>query len=563
MNKKILVLLFSLVFSLSIIVPAFAGEEEPAETTQPQMQIQAQPRVMVTDYSVDGTVAPGSVFKLKISITNQSQVTNVRNIKLTVSESSGSILPWKIDSVYVAALGKGATTMCELTMKASEDVAASYCNVQVSMEYEDYEGQSYSSSDTLILSVKNQKKVTADTSQPLLMVTDYSINGIPGKDKFFTLSLVISNKSTTKDVKNVKVTFSDGSGIIVPADVSSGFISSIPKNSTSTWTISLKAASANEGGTCMSSISMEYETPDGEKLSSSDSVVISMFKKEASTADASQPRLMVIAYSVESGFISPDEKRNLSVTIKNTNEKKAVKNIKISIADTTGELKPEGTGSFFVSSIDAGESYTWTTGIAATHSAATGEHSVTFSTEYEDESGAPYSTSDTFSLPVRQNAALSFNNAQLPIKVTQGDTESLTVSFMNTGKSIISNCLMDAEISHLENGGSVLVGEIKPGETKSGTMNLRIDSDFVGDTDGTLYISYEDEFGEVYKEEVKISTYIQEKVDIVEVVEEKEKKYPLWWLFALIGVVVGGGLGAGIPIAIYSSKQRKIDEETL
>jgi len=34
-------------------------------------------------------------------------------------------------------------------------------------------------------------------------------------------------------------------------------------------------------------------------------------------------------------------------------------------------------------------------------------------------------------------------------------------------------------------------------------------------------------------------------------------------LFALIGVVVGGGLGAGIPIAIHSSKQRKIDEETL
>ena len=108
------------------------------------------------------------------------------------------------------------------------------------------------------------------------------------------------------------------------------------------------------------------------------------------------------------------------------------------------------------------------------------------------------------------------------------------------------------------------MGEIKSGESKAGSVNLRVDSDFKGETKGTVTIKYEDEFGEVYEDKADLTTYVQEKVLITDAEEKgEEKKNSLWWLFAVIGVIVGGGTGAVIPIAVNSARQRKIDEETL
>ena len=45
--------------------------------------------------------------------------------------------------------------------------------------------------------------------------------------------------------------------------------------------------------------------------------------------------------------------------------------------------------------------------------------------------------------------------------------------------------------------------------------------------------------------------------------EEEQAKYPMWWAFLLGGIVLGGGVGSAIPIAIYSNKQRKEDEMRL
>ena len=64
-------------------------------------------------------------------------------------------------------------------------------------------------------------------------------------------------------------------------------------------------------------------------------------------------------------------------------------------------------------------------------------------------------------------------------------------------------------------------------------------------------------------ETVPVSTIIQEKLAVTQAAETKEKKYPLWWLFALLGLLLGGGVGAGVPIAVLSARQRRRDEAML
>ena len=133
----------------------------------------------------------------------------------------------------------------------------------------------------------------------------------------------------------------------------------------------------------------------------------------------------------------------------------------------------------------------------------------------------------------------------------------------NTGKSALSNCTVDIDVPQLESGGSVLVGELAAGETKAGTLNLRVSKDTLGETKGTITITCEDETGKRMTETVPVSTVIQEKLAVTQAAETKEKKYPLWWLFALLGLLLGGGVGAGVPIAILSARQRRRDEALL
>ncbi len=279
--------------------------------------------------------------------------------------------------------------------------------------------------------------------------------------------------------------------------------------------------------------------------------------------DNSQPRLMVTSYVVENDYLTPEKEGKITVTLQNMHPSKAVKNIKLSIGDEADEIRPEGMGTKYVSSIGAGKIYSWEIGVSVIHSATVGEHKLSFICEYEDNNGSGYSANDTLRVQVRQPAKLDYDGAKLPVKVVQEDTITLNINLMNTGKSTLYNCKVEYDIEGLESGGSSFAGEIPVGESKTATANLRVDSEKTGNVKGTIKITYEDAFGKTFEKEQEVKTLIEKKVIKAEKKEEEEKKNPLWWLFLLGGLVVGGGLGFGIPFAITSKKQREEDEKRL
>lgn len=282
------------------------------------------------------------------------------------------------------------------------------------------------------------------------------------------------------------------------------------------------------------------------------------------TQDVSQPRLMVTSYKIEGGSVSPEKKAELQITMKNHSSTKAVSNIKLSILDETGDIKPDGMGTEYVKIIYAGGTYTWKVPVIVSKKAETGEHHLTVTMEYEDKYYTAYTATDTLSVNVKQTVSMDYDSLQLPSKVNQGDTETISPNIINTGKSTIRNCKIDFNIEGLESGGTLFIGEIPVGESKNGSANLRVGADKLGETKGTATITYEDEFGETYEKTVDLSTNIEEKVEVAEQEQvEEEKKNNLWWLFILIGLAAGGALGFGIPAAVRAKKQREEDEMRL
>lgn len=284
------------------------------------------------------------------------------------------------------------------------------------------------------------------------------------------------------------------------------------------------------------------------------------FEKEI-VIDNSTPRFMVTNYKLANDSISPESKTELQITFKNYSSTKALYNIKFTLSDPSGEIITTGMPTKFVKSVSAGYTYTWTVEVMATNIATIGAHDLQVSAEYEDKNYNSYSSNDTVRVNVRQPVELSYSGAILPKKVVQGNTQTVAVELMNTGKSTIYNCTLEFQVDKMQTGGSVFVGNIEPAQSATGTGNLRIDKDALGEVKGKITITYEDDCGEKYEETVDVSTTIEKKIETLTTDDEKEeKKNSLWWLFLCIGLVVGGALGFGIPWYINDKKQRKEDD---
>ncbi len=283
--------------------------------------------------------------------------------------------------------------------------------------------------------------------------------------------------------------------------------------------------------------------------------------KEETTHDMSTPRLMVTAYSLDTKELTPGKTSTLKITFHNYSETKSLRNVKLSIFDESGQIEIDGMGTEYLRRIYVGADYVWEVKLKALPTAEIGKHKLRVTGEYEDLYFSSYSSSDTLDITVKQSVSLDHSGLTMPDKIVEGDTNTMVVTVMNTGKTDIRNCKLTFASETLESSGTTFVGEIAAGESATANLNYKQPMGKLGKAAATVEISYEDAFGNKKSEKVKLSTVAEEKVEVAQKQEEEEKsKYNLWWLFVLLGAAVGGGLGFGIPTAIRNKKQRKEDE---
>lgn len=399
---------------------------------------------------------------------------------------------------------------------------------------------------------------------PKLIVTGVSVpNGSLNAGESAKVTVKIKNMSRSVSAEDIRIAVSDAQGGITKNG--SGYIREIRAGREAEWTMNVNVLSdASNGNHCVT-LSMDYSSEDGQSASCAEVINITVNGKTESkkTLDGSQPRAMVTDYGVESGYVIPGESRTVTVKIKNTSATKAMKSIKLSISEASGELIFDGTGSIFIKSLNANCEYEWKIPVTAVNTAKSGEHEATVTAEYESDDGSISTSTDAVRISVRQPASLEYSGAALPTKLIQGDTSSVSVTFMNTGKSVIYNCIMRFEVDKINTGGSVLVGTLQPGESKNGTVTILPDSDALGEISGKLIISYEDDNGQKSEESVAVSSVIQEKVTLALSSEKEEEKTNLWWLFLLVGTLIGGGIGSGISLILKKRKERAEDEKRL
>lgn len=121
----------------------------------------AQPRVMVSDYSVkEGEVVSGKEFTLTLTLSNTASKA-VKNIKLTISTENGELLPQKgAGTAYVEQIDAYSDEKLTFKMTAANGLEEKAYKLSLKTEYESSGGMGYTVDETVFIPVILEQRLS-------------------------------------------------------------------------------------------------------------------------------------------------------------------------------------------------------------------------------------------------------------------------------------------------------------------------------------------------------------------------------------------------------------------
>ncbi len=357
---------------------------------------------------------------------------------------------------------------------------------------------------------------------------------------------------------------------------------------------------------------------------------------EPTEAPIPQPKLMVQSHTITPEEVMAGTTFDLNVTLKNTSEGQSVQNIKITAkGDTTDLIPAEDTGSTYIKKIGSGDTTDFNVKIQVRPDAKPGPQKVLLAIEYENSKATAFTANEEIIVQVKQPIRLEYDDPTIPESVNAGDTISISMNLMNMGKSTLYNVRCTLEAPGLIPEGSVFIGNMEPGTSKTGDIYVFVDSINIaaggageeppveeapaepvepaadaasgiktdsavnaesgdiaiseealsskemavseeaapegamesfdagaagqyGPTQGRIVITYEDEYGTEYSQDVNFSTVINppviQPVSGDEEPAEEPETVSQWW----ISVIIAGGIAAGLIAALRIRRKKRM-----
>ncbi|MDE7366623.1 MAG: hypothetical protein K2N24_04640 [Lachnospiraceae bacterium] len=282
---------------------------------------------------------------------------------------------------------------------------------------------------------------------------------------------------------------------------------------------------------------------------------------------AHAPKLVVSACTTDVEQIEPGMDVTFTLTLKNTSSTEAVYNMKLSYESTTGDLTAlEATNSRYITSLGAGASTTISFPMHISRDIVNYNQKIMVNMEYENEDAMSYSSSESVFINIYRPLGFVADKPIVPSQVVSKTNANITVNLFNTGKATIYNVYCKVECRGFLESGTYYIGNILP--ESSATANLAPTAanrnygvlgdkniDKYGSVSGKIIVTYEDEQGTEYTEELSMITEILPPPDEVEEPEIKKIEYSSqWWVSIVILLVLVDGLV--IFLAYYFRKHR-------
>ena len=248
--------------------------------------------------------------------------------------------------------------------------------------------------------------------------------------------------------------------------------------------------------------SLSFYYDDGTQLtngSASGSInVLSAVSNDGQNEDIASPTPIVILskYNYGGSSVAAGSGTNLSFSFTNTSKKLAIENVMVTVTGGSDLMLNGSTNTFYFDAIAAGGSKSVTVPMKAAQLISASAQNVQIAVTYEYvDQNARKSGSATLSLsvPLYQPDRFELSEPKTSYTGYVGEETSLTIDYVNKGKSAISN--VDATISGDIDSPTPYqrVGTIDGG--KNGTIAFAVTPQLEGENQVKIVITYEDSNG--------------------------------------------------------------------
>lgn len=323
----------------------------------------------------------------------------------------------------------------------------------------------------------------------------------PGKD--FKVDFKVSNIGSS-ELKNIKVTLEPTAPVV--NKTKNIFVSNFAPGEAKSYSVTMFSASNTEAKNYPIKITVETSDKEPKAISQYTGIYV-----KGDTSSKTVPQLMITNYDYGSKVVEANKPFNLGITLKNTNKKQSISNIKVSLSADEGIFIPvNSSNSFFIDNITPGGTATKTITLTSKPDAPQKTVSISVDMTYEDKDGNPITAKDNISIPLVQDLRLVIDDIVPPTELFTGQQSSVSVQYYNMGKTALSNLRVTAEGTNLEFSQSpaTFVGNFEAGKNEYYDLSIIPISE--GPVEGNVVFTFENTAGEESRIEKPFSFTAQE-----------------------------------------------------
>jgi len=285
-----------------------------------------------------------------------------------------------------------------------------------------------------------------------------------------------------------------------------------------------------------------------------------------------EPKLIIQKYALSKEKVMAGEEFEIDLTLFNTQDRYHTYNILLTYTGESAEILPSGkSNAIYIDEIEDEETHDITLKMKARLDAEAKPYKVNISITYENSGRTAYTVTESIVIEVSQPIRIQHDEVNLSKTVNAGDSIPLSMQVINMGKSTLYNVLVSMDMKGAIPDASAYLGNMESGTSEMaeiyvffGTLDMNSDSEEkYGYTDGKIMLTYEDENGKTYEEEIPISTTIERPVfeDLYkqdEPEEEEKQRAGYWWVSILVLLSIGISVFGAIT---YNRKVEKLRRE--
>lgn len=539
-------------------------------------------------------VMADAVTELVLDVTNNGKG-DARNVRISVSDGIGAatgIIPAAgYEYVEIGELKAGETKQFTIPVNITKSAASGLTELTVTAEYQNMSGGLAGTAST---------KVYLMISNPDKMEETYTGNGLAFREimqnpqqpivgENVTVSFVIENTENAV-MQNIRFKCENlSSAGFEPVSQNPYYeVGNLEPGESKEVTIKLKVGADISEGTNNLDLSYTYNMAG---MPCEGTMMFYILDVSSTKSDgSSRPKVIVSDYSTSLDELKAGQEFDFTFGLENTHPSKAAKNIKVTVVQENDIFSvTEGSNSFYIDKIDAGEIYESSLNMKVKNDAMTAAYELKIIVEYEYDD---MSQTDLQNGGVTENNIIKLQAVENAKPVVEGigiydwytgiltvDTSAtMTFEFYNMGKSTLDNVYFTLEGDYaLETGSMYWLGSMSAGSYEY--IEVSVLPLMEGMCGGKLIIHYEDSNGDEVTKEIEIEPQYVEAMpsfndtgwenyeDYTDVFGEQPEApkdlLPLWAFIAIQAgiLVVVIPVTRGIRIALYKRKLRLEEEK--